>query len=119
MFTRTRTVVFTVLISISTPSLAWGPEGHRVVADIARSRLHEIARRHIRELLGNDDLVAISTWADEIRPQRPETFGCHFVDIPMNATGFSEPRDCYRRREKHAQFGGKGRMAKPQISDTA
>ena len=103
MFTTIRTVLVISLISISTPSLAWGPEGHRIVADIARSRLHEITRRHTRELLGNDDLAAISTWADEIRTQRPETFAWHFVDIPMNATGFSEPRDCYRRSEKHPQ----------------
>jgi S1/P1 Nuclease len=92
VFGTTRTALFILLlISISTPSLAWGPEGHRIVADIARSRLHEITRRHIRELLGDDDLATISTWANEIRPQRPETFGWHFVDIPMTATGFSEP----------------------------
>jgi hypothetical protein len=104
VFRTTRAALFILLlISISAPSLAWGPEGHRIIADIARSRLHEITRRHIRELLGDDDLAAISTWADEIRPQRPETFGWHFVDIPMTATGFSESRDCYRRSEKHPQ----------------
>ena len=81
---------------------AWGPEGHQIVADIARSRLTETTKHHIRELLGNDDLAAISTWADEIRPQRPETFGWHFVDIPMNSSGFSEQRDCYRPDDKHA-----------------
>ncbi len=80
---------------------AWGPEGHRIVADIAKLHLTEPTKRHIRELLGNDDLAAISTWADEVRPQRPETYGWHFVDIPTNATGFSEQRDCYRPDEKH------------------
>jgi nuclease S1 len=39
---------------------------------------------------------------DEVRAQRPETFGWHFVDIPMKASGFSEPRDCFRPNEKHA-----------------
>ncbi len=87
---------------VSTPLFAWGPEGHQIVADIARSRLTETTKHHIRELLDNDDLAAISTWADEIRPQRPETFGWHFVDIPMNSSGFSEQRDCYRPDDKHA-----------------
>jgi hypothetical protein len=99
----TRTALLFLVISISTPSLAWGPEGHQIVADIARSHLTETTKHHIRELLGNDDLAAISTWADEVRAQRPETFGWHFVDIPMNTSGFSEQRDCHRPDEKHPQ----------------
>jgi hypothetical protein len=99
-----RWTAFLVLsFCFSTAALGWGPEGHQVVADIARSRLTPTAQRHIRELLGNDDLAAISTWADEVRAQRPETFGWHFVDIPMNASGFSQQRDCYRPDEKHPQ----------------
>jgi S1/P1 Nuclease len=96
-----RTALFILLITLSAPSFAWGPEGHQIAADIARSRLTDATRRHIRELLGNDDLAAISTWADEVRAQRPETFGWHFVDIPMSATGFSQQRDCYRPGEKY------------------
>ena len=83
-------------------SFAWGPEGHRVVGDIARARLTSTARLHVTELLGNDDLAAVSVWADDIKGERPETYGWHFVDIPMNASGFSEPRDCFRPDEKHA-----------------
>lgn len=80
---------------------AWGPEGHRIVADIAESRLTPTAKLHIKELLGNDDLTAVSVWADDIKGERPETHGWHFVDIPMNSSGFSEARDCYRPDEKH------------------
>lgn len=82
-------------------SLAWGPEGHRVVAELARERLEGAAQRQIRELLGNDDLAAISTWADEIRNQRPETSGWHFVDIPWDGRSFSRERDCYRPDSHH------------------
>ncbi len=89
-----------MLLGISAPVLAWGPEGHRFVAEVATARLTKTTRRHVRELLGNDDLAAISSWADEIRAQRPETFGWHFVNIPMNARGFSEARDCYRPDEE-------------------
>ncbi len=89
------------LLLVSASSLAWGPEGHRLVGDIARVRLTPTARLHVTELLGNDDLAAVSVWADDIKAERPETYGWHFVDIPMNATGFSEPRDCFRPDEKH------------------
>jgi hypothetical protein len=92
----------TLLAAASVPSLAWGPEGHRVIAQIARAHLNQTARLHVRELLGDDDLASVSTWADEIRPQRPETFPWHFVDIPMNSSGFFEQRDCYRPDEKRS-----------------
>ena len=93
--------VFLAFLGLPILSFAWGPEGHRVVADLARQRLNPTALRQIRELLGNDDLAAISTWADEIRNQRPETSGWHYVDIPWNAASFSPGRDCYRPDSHH------------------
>jgi hypothetical protein len=98
-----RFAFFFLLISVTTPALAWGPEGHRIVAEVAESHLTATTRLHIRELLGYDDLAKISTWADEVRPQRPESFGWHFVDIPMAASGFSEERDCHRPDDKHTE----------------
>ena len=97
--TRVTAVWFAILL-LPIPSFAWGPRGHRVIADLARNRLNEKTRRQVRDLLGNDDLASVSTWADEIRNQRPETYGWHFVDIPRNAQGFSESRDCYRPGSK-------------------
>lgn len=93
--------VLLLLILPSTQSFAWGFKGHRIVGDIARNHLTPTARQNLIALLGNDDLAAISTWADEVRPQRPEAAGWHYVDIPKNAAGFSEERDCYRPDDKH------------------
>jgi len=98
---RKVTRVFLVFLGLPILSFAWGPEGHRVVADLARERLNPAALQQIRELLGNDDLAAISTWADEARNQRPETAGWHYVDIPWNADSFSAARDCYRPDSGH------------------
>lgn len=97
------TAVLLLFLCFPILSFAWGPEGHQVVADIARAHLSKAAKENVRKLLGNDDLAAISTWADEVRPQRPETYGWHFVDIPTNAAGFSEARDCYRPDDKHPE----------------
>jgi hypothetical protein len=93
--------IFLFLTLLPVSSLAWGPEGHRIVGDIARERLTPTARLHVKELLGNEDLASVSVWADEIKSERPETYGWHFVDIPKDASGFSEARDCYRPDEKH------------------
>ena len=95
------TAIVGLILCIPIPSFAWGPEGHRIVAEVAREHLSGAARQRLRELIGDDDLAAISTWADEIRNQRPETYGWHFVDVPWNAGGFSQARDCYRPDEKH------------------
>jgi S1/P1 Nuclease len=92
---------FLLVILMPTSSLAWGPEGHRIVGDIARERLNPSARLQVKELLGGDDLAAVAVWADEIKAERPETLGWHFVDIPMNASGFSEARDCSHPDKKH------------------
>lgn len=80
---------------------AWGSKGHRIVADIARNHLSPTAKQNLQALLGNDDLAAIANWADEVRPQRPEAAGWHYVDIPRDSAGFSQERDCYRPDEKH------------------
>lgn len=79
---------------------AWGAEGHRIVAAIAADELTPAARRQVAELLGTDDaaagMVAVSTWADEIRRQRPNTAPWHFVDIPAQSAGYDPRRDCQR-----------------------
>jgi len=80
--------------------LAWGPMGHAMIADIAESRLSPIARKNIRLLVGDESLASVSNWADEIKKDRPETFAWHFADIPKDAGGFSEARDCYRPNEQ-------------------
>jgi hypothetical protein len=103
---RKLTAIFLLILCLPIPSFAWGPEGHQVVADVARAHLTEAAKRRIRELLGTDDLALVSTWADDVRPQRPETYGWHFVDIPWNAEAFSESRDCYRFDGKHPEAYG-------------
>jgi hypothetical protein len=99
-----RLTAFLLLVfTIPIPSFAWGPQGHRVVAEVAQHHLTPQARDSIRLLLGNQDLASFSTWADEIRSQRPQTFGWHFVDIPWNALGFSQSRDCSRQEGQSHQ----------------
>lgn len=98
---RKLTALLLLLTFLPSQLFAWSSKGHRVVADIASNHLSSVAKQRLQVLLGNGDLATISTWADEVRPDRPETAGWHFVDIPKTATGFSDQRDCYRANEKH------------------
>lgn len=78
-------------------ALAWGPEGHAIVAEIAESRLTSAAAAQVQQLLaleGNQHLDQVSSWPDAYRVSHPETGPWHFVDIPLNADSYDAARDC-------------------------
>ena len=78
-------------------AMAWGPEGHAIVADIAQSRLDPAAAAQVQELLGlegYDRLDQIASWADQHRKEMPGTAGWHYVDIPLQAPDYQAARDC-------------------------
>lgn len=64
--------------------LGFGSIGHRTVADIAQSRLSEKARQEIAELLDGENIVTMSTYADEIRSDGKYKFSYpwHYVNFP-------------------------------------
>jgi hypothetical protein len=90
--------VFAVaVLALPSPALAWGAEGHRIVASIAGDELTPAARLQVEKLLGGDASVAMmeaSTWADEITPKRSDTAPWHFVDIPIQSGGYDAASDC-------------------------
>jgi len=75
---------------------AWGPDGHRIVARIALANLTPEARRQVDRILAGDpqDFVEASNWADQVRPDRPETYNWHFVDVPYGIETYDPARDC-------------------------
>jgi hypothetical protein len=80
-------------------AFAWGPEGHRTVAEIASRYLDPKASARVLELLEDDRLAdgelsgrrtlgEVASWADEIREYDPKRPGrrLHFDDIPLCET---------------------------------
>jgi hypothetical protein len=79
------------------PALAWGDEGHEVVALIAQSFLEPDVRKRVNALLAADtdsltahDIASAATWADRFRDaningSRLKTRQWHFVDIEITA----------------------------------
>ena len=80
------------------PVFAWGPEGHRVVGEIAERYLGARARAQVAELLNNDRLAdgspsgrrtlgEVASWADEIKDfdwgRRRAPW--HYDDVPLCA----------------------------------
>ncbi len=75
-------------------SHVWYAEGHRLIARIAESRLTPHTAEAVRSILAGQSLAAASTWADEIKTQRPQTKPVHFVNIPLEATGYDPASQC-------------------------
>ena len=94
--------VLTLLSSVifTTPALPWGCQGHRIVALVAWEQLNPHARMAAAQLLEGQPtdpslrrfcpasnlpaLADLSSWADDVRTQRKETAGWHFIDIPLD-----------------------------------
>jgi hypothetical protein len=96
--------VFAVALSFTQPqmALAWGPEGHEVVALVAQSFLDADVRKRVAALLAADtspltahDIASEANWADVFRDanidgSRDKTRQWHFVDIEINAPNLDE-----------------------------
>lgn len=77
-------------------ALAWGYDGHRIVADIAEQHLTTETRREVAELLKLDrasSLGDIATWADETKNKTSGRW--HYVNLPRDAgCQYVRKRDC-------------------------
>ena len=75
-------------------ALAWGPEGHSIVAEVAQQRLSPQAAAAVQMLLGGRSLASVASWADDVRDQRPGTGQWHFVDIPLDVNQYDPASVC-------------------------
>jgi nuclease S1 len=87
------------------PALAWGDDGHKVVALVAQSFLEPDVRKRVNALLASDtdsltphDIASAATWADKFRDSniggaRQKTRQWHFVDIEITAPNLD--RACF------------------------
>lgn len=81
----------------SVAPLAWGVQGHRLVALIATSRLTPAARANVTWLLPDRTLADVASWADQMVTDNSQTAPWHYLNIPPDATGYDRDRDCPRQ----------------------
>lgn len=88
-----------------TPALAhaWGPAGHRIVAELAERQLTPVARveaRHLLGVTGDRSLADVAAWADDLRDDPAQralwraTSPLHFVNFGSPDCHYDPPRDC-------------------------
>ncbi len=76
-------------------AIGWGEDGHSIIAEIAQRRLTPEATARVSQLLGPGvSLASVSSWADDVRSERANTYNWHFVDIPLDRNDYDERRDC-------------------------
>ncbi len=77
-------------LAVAPPAMAWGPQGHRVIARAAEDRLTPEARAAIRDLLNpGDTLPDIANWADhEGHDEVPNSAPWHYINVPISAAKF-------------------------------
>ena len=80
-----------MIASLSFSASAYGPTGHRVIAELASRHLTPAAEAAVKELLGNEFMAEAATWPDEMRSNpdaywRKESQPYHYVNLPDGVT---------------------------------
>lgn len=90
----------TLCLGVSS-AFAWGPRGHRIVAELAAAQLTPQATAEVRKLLALRDareLRDVANWADNLRDIDPalyrRTRRLHFVNFHSSDCNYDPPRDC-------------------------
>jgi hypothetical protein len=98
------------LLVFTVNAYPWGGDGHRAIAEAARTQLSPEARAKIEKILGNDDLAAVAGWLDDVRIARRRHTGplrddpeaaefnarfpandvWHYIDLPVGTTTYAE-----------------------------
>ncbi|HTE87889.1 MAG TPA: S1/P1 nuclease [Terriglobales bacterium] len=106
-------LVILFMFLVGNRAFPWGVEGHQAVGELARGLLTNTARQKINAILSNDDLAAVSIWADEVRQagkrhsgplvHDPETIKFnqdfpnndkwHFVNLPLAMPEYTDNGD--------------------------
>jgi len=82
-------VLFNVLLMLGL-TFGWGQEGHKIVANIAHTRLSATASKKVSELLGGKTLMDVSVYADEYRSGSGAwSAPMHYYDLPKSAKTFT------------------------------
>lgn len=87
-----------LLLTLTTSAYAWGPMGHRVVAEIAQRNLTPAAQAKVAKLLDGQTLADVSNWPDELRsdPRFEKYAVLHYATVKDGLTSYrdSEKAPC-------------------------
>ncbi|MGO1071945.1 S1/P1 nuclease [Lysobacter sp. CA199] len=90
-----------LLLALPLPALAWGPQGHRLVAALAWDGMTPAARAQATQLLAGEadpTLPGIANWADDLRANDPDlgkrSAKWHYINLAESDCRYDAARDC-------------------------
>lgn len=80
-----------MVVGLSAAASAYGPTGHRVIAELASRHLTPEAEAAVKELLGTEFMAEAANWPDEMRSNpdafwRKESQTYHYINLPDGVT---------------------------------
>jgi hypothetical protein len=77
--------IVALIAACSVGFISWGVTGHRTIGVIAEKHLTQKAKEGIKDLLGDQSLADVSTYADEIRSQEQFKYTApyHYINLPI------------------------------------
>ena len=103
MILRRCTVLLLACFLLVPDAHAWGPDGHRIVAELAQRHLNPAAEAQVERLLAPEHtrrLADVATWADDIQDDPAQqslwkaTRGLHYINFRDRQCHYEPPRDC-------------------------
>jgi hypothetical protein len=87
-----RVVATLLLLTLPASAFAWGPTGHRVVAEIAQRHLTRAAQTKVSQLLDGRTLADVANWPDELRsdPRFDKYRPLHFATVKDGLTSYRD-----------------------------
>jgi hypothetical protein len=91
---KNRFLPLMLMSSLSPVMWAWGPTGHRVVAEIAQRHLTRTAQERTATLLHGYSLAEVANWADELRsePRFDKYKLLHFATVPDGIASYRDSK---------------------------
>jgi hypothetical protein len=85
--------LFIVVASYGTAS-AWGPDGHRIICEIAERHLLPRTREIIHKNFNIGKMTLVANWADAVKksPRKPDVR--HYTNIEEGSWTYDQTRDC-------------------------
>jgi hypothetical protein len=87
-----------LLISTQETATAWGPDGHRIICEIAERHLLPRTREIIHKNFNIEKLTLVANWADAIKksPRKPDVL--HYTNIEEGVWTYDQTRDCPNKK---------------------
>jgi hypothetical protein len=87
-----KVVATLLLLTLPTSAFAWGPTGHRVVAEIAQRHLTPTTQKKVSQLLDGRTLADVANWPDELRsdPRFDKYRPLHYATVKDGLTSYRD-----------------------------